>query len=216
MASNQRIEIVTIYNVARTRGGRKRVRALSALSLLVAAFWLYHTQGTVRLGLVDSFTGGTTAYNWLGVRVGAAMISAGSVGMEATTNPWEAIGLVPPPKAKRQPRDEQWQAAVEESQQQAVILGIEREVWVWTARVAGSWLALAAIVGMTGRRAGLTMLRQAAYLMILSTIVSVAGIYVAIRWGGMPPDADLPLYLKIFGVQSAYAWFLLIATRLFR
>jgi len=216
MTSAQRIEIVTIYNVARTTGGRTRVRALSALSLLVAALWLYQTQGDLRLAWLDGLAGGTTIHNWLGVRVGAAMISAGSIGMEATTNPWEAIGLVPPANADKQPRDEEWKAKVEQGQKQAVLLGIEREVWIWVVRIAGAWLAVAGLVGLTGWRVGLTMLRQASYLMILSTIASVAGIYIAIHWGGMPPDADLVFYAKIAGVQSAYAWFLLIATRLFR
>lgn len=216
MTSAQRIEIVTIYNVARTKGGRTRVRALAALSLLVAAFWLYHTQGQLRLSWLDGLAGGTTVHNWLGIRVGAAMISAGSVGMEGAASPWEALGLAPPASADRKPPDDDLKAKVEQGQRQVVLLGIERQVWEWIVQIAGAWLAVAGLVGLTGWRVGLTMLRQAAYLMILSTIASVAGIYIAIRWGGMPPDADLPFYAKIAGVQSGYAWFLLIATRLFR
>lgn len=77
--------------------------------------------------------------------------------------------------------------------------------------VAIGWLALSAVIAILYWNP-VTLLRQSAGLMILSSAASVGAIEIAIRWGGMPPDADWALYAKVGGIQSSYAWLLLIAT----
>lgn len=57
------------------------------------------------------------------------------------------------------------------------------------------------------------LLRLSAVMVILSAAASVAAIYVAVRWAEMPAESvNRGLYSRIFGVQSAYGWLLLIVS----
>ncbi len=86
--------------------------------------------------------------------------------------------------------------------------GAEQEM---VEQIALGWLGMAGVLGLLFWNP-VTLLRQSAGLMIFSAITSVVAIESAIRWGGMPPDADWRLYAEIAGIQSAYAWILLLAT----
>ncbi len=197
MTQAQQIEIVTIYNAAQTTGARTRLRALALISLAVAGVWL-----SVLHFEVDP---------WIGkVFVAAIFGDAVSALPDA---PDQTKKLTPQQRLQRQADAK---ANAERTMRRGVIRTVEMYVWLGIAYLAGGWLALAGLVGVLGRRVSLRMQRQAALLMILSTIASIAGIWVAIKWGGMPPHADLELYAKIGAVQSSYAWFLLVATRLVR
>ena len=74
-------------------------------------------------------------------------------------------------------------------------------------------ILFAASLGALLNRRGAWLLRAGGYLVILSALVSVAAIWAAVRWGQMPPDqVDVVLYAKVFGVQSAYGWIVLLGT----
>jgi hypothetical protein len=70
----------------------------------------------------------------------------------------------------------------------------------------------AAAFGAIVNRHGLKLQRWGAILVIFSAAFSVLAIWAAIRWGQMPDDGvNLALYGKVFAVQSAYGWLLLLA-----
>lgn len=202
MSRAQPIEIITIYNVAQSQGGQNRIRLLAVLSLAVAAVWLWAT-----LGPID-----TQLRRWLLL---AGISEATSTMPAANTNPWELLGLVPPTDANPMSREE-INAAIERSNRHLTVLAIEMYTWQAIAIAAGAWLALASLLGVAGRRVSLRMQRQAAVLMILSTVASLAGIWIAVQYGGMPSDGPPIGMPTIAAVQSSYAWFLIIATRLAR
>jgi hypothetical protein len=87
-----------------------------------------------------------------------------------------------------------------------------RHLWIDGTCTVGLVLAGVVAASLWG---ALRMQKQAAVLILLSTLASLAGIYVAIHLGNMPAIST-QLYAKVAAVQSAYAWFLLIAVRLVR
>ena len=198
MSQAPQIEIVTIYNAARTSGARSRIRALSLISLVVAGVWLWAVHFEVD--------------PWLGEKLIVASLNEAFSLLPANAS--TAAKTVTP--AERAKLKSQLNDRLKAGGRRQTILCVEMYVWLGIAYLAGGWLALSSVVGVVGRRVSLRMQRQAALLMILSTAASIAGIWVAIKWGGMPPHADLELYAKVGGAQSGYAWFLMIATRLVR
>ncbi len=69
-------------------------------------------------------------------------------------------------------------------------------------------------IGFMLNRHGRGVHLLAALGVITSALLSMAAIWVAVRWGQMPAEAvNAALYTKIFAVQSAYGWLLLLAVR---
>ena len=196
MSQTPQIEIVTIYNTASTSGARSRIRTLAIISVLAAGIWLWGVH--------------YKADPWIGKVLIASYI--GNAMSSLPSSPDQERKLTP-----EQLKEQRLQAKADGAKliRQGAIRTAEMYIWLGIAYVAGGWLALAGLVGVLGGRVSLRMQRQAALLMILSTIASIAGIWVAIKWGGMPP-LHLEFYAKIGAVQSSYAWFLLIGTRLVR
>jgi hypothetical protein len=81
----------------------------------------------------------------------------------------------------------------------------------WIDYTAIGWLAVAGIIGMTYWGA-LRMLKQAALWMLLSTAITVGGVWTAIHFGGMPPVANETL-AKLAAIQAAAPLIILITTR---
>lgn len=201
MTTAQKIQIVTVYNAATSPRTKTRLRWLSLVSLIVAFVWIWAVWFPVDRKLKRT---------WLLAGIAGASDTMG----QPQPDIWVALGLKPPPIDPNQtPQDEA--AITSRIERQMGILTVELYTWKGVALLAGGWLTLAALVGLLGARTSLRMHRQAALLIILSTVASVAGIWIAIHWGGLP-DVGAPLYVKIAAVQSAYAWFLLIATRFMR
>lgn len=84
-------------------------------------------------------------------------------------------------------------------------------VWRWAMRVTGGLLWLAAVVGACRRSPRGSQL-LAAGLLLISTGLTLASLVILTRpdWGGMEPLSPLT-YVLVGGVQSLYAWVLLIA-----
>ena len=211
MPSEQQVRIITIYTAGQSKTARRGIRLLACLSLLVAAVWLveaaYPKKILGRWNTVD---------RWIKGRLMLAALGQSTDALGATQqDPWVALGLAPPQDAAPRSRPQDGEAVQKAYTQHMGVLVADFYLWKGIAITAGAWLALAALFGLAGRRPAARMHRQAARLMILSTLATVVGIYVAFRWGGMPPLAAT-LYAKIAAVQSAYAWFLLIAIRFIR
>jgi len=207
MTSDKQVQIITVYNAGQSAGSRLMLRLLAVLSLLVASVWLVEALYPHKL------FNHNTVERW----VKGKLLVAGAVGFTNTMegaqqDPWVALGLQRPDLAGARPTAEQQAKLVQQNNAEIAVLTIDFYVWKIISAVAGGWLALAALLGIAGRRVSLRMHRQAAVLMILATLATIAAIEVAIRWGGMPAGGNLKLYAKIGAVQSAYAWFVLIAT----
>ncbi len=197
MTHSPTIEIITIYSASHTSGARTRRRLLGLLSLAVAGAWVWGAHEKVD--------------PWIEKK---AMIGGiGEVASMLFTKPVKNTALTP---EQRTAQKEEFLAEAADSQRRATVIGVTPYVWDGFAYVAGGWLGLAGLVGIIGLQSTRRMLRQAAFLMILSTVMSIAGIWSVIKWGGMPPSADLEFYAKVGGIQSSYAWFLLLATRTLR
>ena len=207
MASSQDLQIITVYAAGQTKGARSRIRVLAVLSLVVATVWL------VQAGYPRRVLGYNTADRWLKSKLIAAGLSQSTDMMGDAEPDLRALLRVlqaNPPSSDTMTDSAEQQAATQAfAQRMRVLLG-SFYGWKAIAILAGSWLALAGLAGLTGRRVALTLHRQAAVLMIVSTIATVVGMYVAVRWGGMPPISDPLVYIKVAGVQSVYAWILLI------
>lgn len=207
------IRIITVYDAAHTPTTRGRVRCLSLVSLLVAALWLvealhyprvlnrWNTVNRLIHGrlLMAEFSEGTNL-----VDTGAGDLSAAG-GFSTTVSP--------PGSDHRPPIDAE--SLLADLKRRQATRWITFYAWQAVAGVAGAWLTLAALVGLTGRILALRLHRQAALLMLLSTAATVAGLWVMERWAGMPLTS-WELAAKIGGAQSAYAWVVLLACRLLR
>lgn len=209
MASSQDLQIITIYAAGQTKGARSRIRVLAVLSLVVATVWL------VQVGYPKRVFGYNTVDRWLGLRLIAAGFSQ-STDMMGNAEPdlrslLRLLQASPPSSDPGADPAERQAAAEAYAQRLRVLLG-SFYGWKAIALLAGGWLALAGLVGLTGRRVALVLHRQAAVLMMLSTVATVVGMYAAVRWGGMPPITDPLVYIKVAGVQSSYAWMVLIVT----
>jgi hypothetical protein len=201
MTTVQKIQIVTVYNAAQSKSAQSRIRTLSVVSLIVAGVWFWATLMPINTFLTRSL-------------LLKAIAGATDTMGQPEPDVWVSLGLKPPPIDPSPPETNA--EAATRVERELSILTIEFYAWKALAILAGGWLALAALVGLLGARMSRRMHRQAAWLMFLSTIASVSGIWIAIQWGGMPAHADLPFYAKMAGIQSSYAWFLLIATRFLR
>lgn len=85
-------------------------------------------------------------------------------------------------------------------------------VWVRPG-LFGLAILLAGSIGALASRYGWGAQRIGGYLVIGSAVFSAAVIWSAVRWGQMPAGhVDAALYAKVFGVQSAYGWLLLLGT----
>ncbi len=85
--------------------------------------------------------------------------------------------------------------------------------WV---KPCGIGLGMAAFgsIGFMLNRHGRGVHQMAAIGVIVAAALSVAAVWIAVRWGQMPSDQiTVALYTKIFVVQSAYGWLLLLAVR---
>ncbi len=213
MESSQDLQIITIYTAGKSKSARNRIRILAILSLVVATVWL------VAAAYPKRVYGYNTVDRWVKGKLMLAALSQ-STGTMGEAEPDLRTLLKPPPTTpeatdpEAAPADRE-AAARKYTQHMRVLVG-GFYVWKAIAILAGGWLALAGIVGLTGRRVGVVLHRQAAVLIMLSTLATVVGILVAIKWGGMPPVDDVLIYVKIAAVQSAYAWILLIVTPFLR
>jgi hypothetical protein len=213
MASTQDLQIITIYTAGKSKGSRNRVRILASLSLAVAAVWL------IQVSYPKRVLGYNTVDRWVKGKLMLAALSQ-STGAMGEAEPDLRALLKPPPTtpeatdAEATPADQE-AAARQYTQHMRVLVG-GFYIWKAIAILAGGWLALAGLVGLTGHRVGVILQRQAAVLILLSTLATVVGILVAIKWGGMPRVNDVLIYVKIAAVQSAYAWILLIVTPFLR
>ncbi len=190
MSQAYQLEIVTVYNAAPTPDARNRLRALALITLAVAAAWLWGVN--------------QKADPWLkGKLILAGINEAGALLFGA-----------PADKAMTEAEKAALLQQAAEGERRAAILTAIHYVWLAAAYLTGAWLALAGLTGALNRRISLRLHGQAAKLILLSTIFSIAGIWAAIRFGGMPPQADVAMYAKIGAIQSSYAWIILIAARL--
>jgi hypothetical protein len=103
--------------------------------------------------------------------------------------------------------------------------GLSWYVWAeyqWFGTVMPDWVipsmallgavVAASIGGLLNRRA-VGLLRIGGGLVVFSAALSVTVIWLAVRWGQMPASqVDFALYAKVFGIQSAYGWLLLLGT----
>lgn len=211
--TREAIQIVTIYSAGGSPERRRARRVLAMISLVVAVVWLVQCLYPWRV------MGHNTLERWLKGRLLMSSASQSIDTMGGQEDPWVALGLAPAKKAPGVSVEQQReQRAAEEKALQGRMAVLWADFYIWKAitGLAGLWLAMAGLVGLTGRAASVKLHRQAAWWMILSAVVSVLGIEIAIRYGGMPANADSPFYLKIAGVQSSYAWVLLVATRWMR
>lgn len=192
MAQAYQVDIVTIYNASQTSGARNRLRLLGVLSLAVAGVWLWTSHQRVNPWLKQKLI--LAGFN----EIGALLFAA------------------PPDQQMTKEEVDALRKDASAGERRTALLAGVHYVWLGAAYLAGGWLALAGLAALAGRRVSRRLHGQAAVLMILSTLISIGGIWVAIRWGGMPPEADARFYAEIGAVQSSYAWFLLIATRLLR
>ena len=202
MTATQQIQIITVYSAAKHGGRRRGLRVLAAISLLAAGAWFWVLQYKMD--------------RWLKLRLQYAALAEMSRGVdEPDPNVWAQLGLAPPTKKSIISKQE-LRARAAQGARHIAVLTADMYAWKGIALLAGGWLALASLLGCFGRRVARRMLRQSAWLIILSTVATIAGIEIAIRWGGMPDEANLNFYAKIAAVQSSYAWFLLVATRFVR
>lgn len=207
------IQIVTIYSAGGSPERRRARRVLAMISMVVAIVWLMECLYPWRV------MGHNTLERWLKGRLLMSSASQSIDTMGSQDNPWVALGLSPAPKTPGVSLEEQRaRRLIDEQalQRRVSILWADFYIWKALTGLAGLWLAMAGLVGLTGRAASVKLHRQAAWLVILSAVVTVVGIELAIRYGGMPANASVPFYLKIAGVQSSYAWVLLVATRWMR
>ncbi|HNO79298.1 MAG TPA: cell envelope integrity protein TolA [Phycisphaerae bacterium] len=85
--------------------------------------------------------------------------------------------------------------------------------WVKPVTI-GLGMAAFGSIGFMLNRHGRGMHSLAALGVIVSALLSMAAIWVTVRWGQMPSEhVNAALYTKIFVVQSAYGWLLLLAIR---
>ncbi len=207
MTATKQVQIITVYTAGQSAGSRRRLRVLAVLSLLVASVWLVEAIYPKKV-----FDRWNTVERWAKGKLMLAALSESTNTMAgAQQDPWVALGLRPPKSAGSRPTTEQQAAIVKQTNTRIGVLTVDFYIWKAISGLAGGWLALAALFGIAGRHVSLRMHRQAAVLMILATAATIGAIEVANRWGGMPAGADFKLYAKIAAVQSAYAWFVLIA-----
>lgn len=85
--------------------------------------------------------------------------------------------------------------------------------WVKPVTIGVGLVAFGSIGFMLNRH-GRGMHSLAGLGVIISALLSMAAIWIAVRWGQMPAEqVNAMLYTKIFVVQSAYGWLLLLAIR---
>ncbi len=228
----QGIEIVTVYSSPRARSTGSRIRLLGVISVIIAASWIDTLDGTIadtsgvnisitKLIGITEFQSGSGEWqdvaDWLGVRIGMGSLSAatGTVGdNDAVAGLFGGAPKRKKPTAKEIEEIKKQHALVK---QKIATLNVGREVWVWSNRLTGYWLGLTGLLTLLfGSRGTLRMHSIAGGLIILASILTVAGIWAAINFGGMPADASLPLYVKIGVTQSLYGWICLVAAKSLR
>jgi hypothetical protein len=109
----------------------------------------------------------------------------------------------------------------------AGIVAVIWHVWAryqWAQSITPNWVkpvlcVLAALVagaiGSVMHRRARGLLCFSGVMVVLSAIGSVAAIWAAVRWAEMPPESiNRALYLRVFAIQSAYGWVLLLAALL--
>ena len=85
-------------------------------------------------------------------------------------------------------------------------------LWLVLMYVAGAVMFLSGIVALNNLRALRGWNIAAATGILISTALTLAGIWVLIRWGGFPPTIKPLAYLIIIAVQSGFGWVLLVGT----
>jgi hypothetical protein len=109
----------------------------------------------------------------------------------------------------------------------AAIVGLAGLTWIvwreyqWYESILPGWVkpsmlgvgtAAGVGIGAMLNRRGAWLLRAGGWLVVASACVSVVALWASVRWGRMPGEGiDLEVYLKLFAVQSAYGWLLLLA-----
>jgi len=84
--------------------------------------------------------------------------------------------------------------------------------WVWPV-MAGLVLTCAVFVGLGLQRRRVGLLRVGGVFVVLSACATVAALWTALRWGGLPSEGfDAMFYMKAFAMQSAFGWLLLLGT----
>ncbi len=225
------IEIVTIYSSPRARSTGTRIRLLGVISLIIAASWIDTLDGSVNdyLGInisitklldIEEFKASDSewqdVHDWLGVRIGIGLMGAGSAAVGQNNDVAPLFGG-PRPKPLTPEQITKLKARHAEMQKKIATLGIGKEVWTWANRLTGYLLALTGLLTLlTAARGTLKLHTLAGVLIILASLLTVAGIWAAINYGGMPADASLPFYVKIGCIQSAYGWVCLIAAKSLR
>jgi len=84
-------------------------------------------------------------------------------------------------------------------------------IWLVLMCAAGTVTFLGGVVGLLARPSGRRWLLAAGISILASTLLTLAGMWVLIRWGGFPPTVKPLGYLVIALVQSFYGWVLLAA-----
>lgn len=227
----QPFEIVTIYSSARAKSTGTRIRLLGILSLIIAASWIDTLDGTIddttgvnisitKMLKVEDFKTSNDKWqgvaDWLGVLIGLGSLSAATDTVGGNDDIAPLFGG-PQPRKKSPEEIEKIKVEHTAAMKKIATLNIGRVVWIWTNRLTGYWLALTGLLTLlTASRGTLKLHTLAGLAIIFSSLLTVVGIWVAIRYGGMPAHATLPLYLKIGGIQSAYGWICIIAAKLLR
>ncbi len=145
---------------------------------------------------------------WIGVTtlIGLWLAMAGTAGLRAGR--WAKwLGLLIAPLALLAVGAVAWHVQKEYAWLESLMPN-----WVLPVLV-GLGVVFGASVGAMLQRRGARMLRWGGGLVVLSAIFSVGVIWAAQHWGNLPADPMAGLsYVKVFAVQSAYGWFLLLAT----
>ena len=84
-------------------------------------------------------------------------------------------------------------------------------IWLVLMYAAGAVTLLGGLVGLLARPSGRRWLLAAGISILASAALTLAGMWVLIRWGGFPPTVKPLGYLVIALVQSLYGWILLAA-----
>lgn len=84
--------------------------------------------------------------------------------------------------------------------------------WFWPA-LEGLVIGFFLVLGQLLNRRPVGLLRLGGVLIVLASAATVIALHLAFKWGGNDLDPPNTLFCaKLFGIQSAFGWLLLVAT----